>query len=108
MTMSERDRVLTKPFEDLWNDLWYKTNSDINRDKDMNISKDKFELLKKGIFIKKNEITVEYSLQKLVKNCKYKYVVDSMTTECTNNYSPIDYIDEDCFPNFSCSEWSRK
>jgi len=51
---------------------------------------------------------IAYPEDRKCENCKYKYIVDSMTTECTNNYSPIDYIDEDCFPNFSCSEWSRK
>jgi 8-oxo-dGTP pyrophosphatase MutT (NUDIX family) len=73
MTMDERNRILTKPFEELWNDLWYKTTGELNRDKDMNISKDKFELLKNGVFIKKNDIMVEYSLEKLIKKCKYSY-----------------------------------
>ena len=41
-------------------------------------------------------------------NCKFKYVVDSMCTECRCNESPIDYIDFDCFPFFSCSEWEPK
>ncbi len=73
MTLDERKRVLNTPFEELWNDLWYNTNKDINREKDMNISRDKFELLKKGVFIKKNDIMIEYNLQKMIKNCKYKY-----------------------------------
>ena len=41
-------------------------------------------------------------------DCKFKYVVDSMCTECRCNESPIDYIDFDCFPFFSCSEWKSK
>ena len=41
-------------------------------------------------------------------NCKFKYVVDSMCTECRCNESPIDYIDFDCFPVFSCREWKSK
>ena len=41
-------------------------------------------------------------------NCKFKYIVDSMCTECRCNESPIDYIDFDCFPFFSCSEWEPK
>ena len=41
-------------------------------------------------------------------NCKFKYVVDSMCTECRCNESPIDYIDFDCFSSFSCSEWEPK
>ena len=41
-------------------------------------------------------------------NCKFKYVVDSMCTECRCNESPIDYVDFDCFPFFSCREWKSK
>ena len=41
-------------------------------------------------------------------NCKFKYVVDSMTTECQHNDSPIDYVDLDCFPTFSCNVWESK
>ena len=41
-------------------------------------------------------------------NCKFKYVRDSMCTECRCNESPIDYIDFDCFPFFSCREWEAK
>jgi len=41
-------------------------------------------------------------------NCKFKYVVDSMTTECQHNDSPIDYVDLDCFPTFSCNNWESK
>jgi 8-oxo-dGTP pyrophosphatase MutT (NUDIX family) len=73
MTLDERKRVLNSTFEELWSDLWYHTNKDVNREKDMNIAKDKFELLKKGLFIKKNDIVHEYNLQKIIKNCKYKY-----------------------------------
>ncbi len=75
MTMDERKQIMTKSFEELWNDLWYQSNGEVNREKDMNISKDKFELLKSGIFIKKNDINIQYSLEKLMKNCKYKYNV---------------------------------
>ena len=42
------------------------------------------------------------------KNCKFKYVVDSMTEECRNDNSPIEYLDLECFPKFSCSEWELK
>ena len=41
-------------------------------------------------------------------NCKFKYVVDSMCTECRCNESPIDYIDFDCFPFFCCNKWKSK
>ena len=41
-------------------------------------------------------------------NCKYKYIVDSMTTKCRNDNSPIDYLDLDCFLFFSCTEWEQE
>lgn len=41
-------------------------------------------------------------------NCKFKYVVDSMCTECRCNESPIEYLDLDTFPFFGCSEWEPK
>ncbi len=73
MTMDERKRLIQLPFEQLWNELWYKNDNSINRDKEMNISNEKFNLLRNGLTIKKNEINIEYSLQKLIKNAKYKY-----------------------------------
>jgi hypothetical protein len=72
MTNEEKRRILHLSFEELWNDLWYKTPTYIQREKDMNIAKEKFELLKNGVFIKKNDITVEYSLQKMIQNNKQK------------------------------------
>ena len=52
--------------------------------------------------------TIEKYENRSCENCKFKYVVDSMCTECRCNESPIDYIDFDCFPFFSCSEWKSK
>ncbi len=73
MTMEERKRILTLPFQQLWDELWYITNNEINREKEMNISNEKFNLLKNGLIIKRNDINFEYSLQKIIKNAKYKY-----------------------------------
>ncbi len=73
MTMEERKRILTLPFQQLWTELWYITNNEINREKEMNISNEKFNLLKNGLIIKRNDINFEYSLQKIIKNAKYKY-----------------------------------
>ncbi len=73
MTMNERNRLLTLPFQQLWDELWYISDNEINREKEMNISNQKFNLLKNGLIIKKNEINFEYSLDKLIKNAKYKY-----------------------------------
>ncbi len=73
MTNDERNRLITLPFQQLWDELWYITDSEINREKEMNVSSQKFYLLKNGLTIKKNELNMEYSLQKLIKNAKYKY-----------------------------------
>ncbi len=73
MTMDERKRITTLPFQQLWSELWYTNDNDINREKEMNISCEKFNLLRNGYIIKRNDIYIEYSLQKLIKNAKYKY-----------------------------------
>ncbi len=73
MTMEERKRITTLPFQQLWDELWYITDNEINRDKEMNVSNEKFNLLRNGLTIKRNDINIEYSLQKLIKNAKYKY-----------------------------------
>lgn len=73
MTMEERKRITTLPFQQLWDELWYITDNEINREKEMNISNEKFNLLRNGLTIKKNDINIEYSLQKLIKISKYKY-----------------------------------
>ncbi len=73
MTMEERERILRLPFQKLWSELWYVTNNEINREKEMNVSNEKFNLLRNGINIKRNDINITYSLEKLIKNAKYKY-----------------------------------
>lgn len=47
-------------------------------------------------------------LSRTCESCKHKYIVDSMTTECRDNDSPIDYLDLECFPEFSCNKWEQK
>lgn len=62
----------------------------------------------------KLKLEVEYQrgrdsiLSRTCKSCKHKYIVDSMTTECRDNDSPIDYLDLECFPEFSCNKWEQK
>jgi 8-oxo-dGTP pyrophosphatase MutT (NUDIX family) len=73
MTMGERERILKLPFQKLWCELWYVTNNEINREKEMNVSNEKFNLLRNGITIRRNDINITYSLEKLIKNAKYKY-----------------------------------
>lgn len=70
-------------------------------------------LMYKKLLEKNKELSDQIALNNPFKNrscedCKFKYVVDSMCTECRCNESPIDYIDFDCFPLFSCSEWEPK
>jgi 8-oxo-dGTP pyrophosphatase MutT (NUDIX family) len=44
-----------------------------NREKDYQIAKEKFESLKKGIRISRNEMMMEYTLENLIKMSKYEY-----------------------------------
>ena len=76
---------------------------------------DFLKLLKKHPIFIENEVMINEAIKELedlenrsCENCKFKYVVDSMCTECRCNESPIDYIDFDCFPFFSCREWKSK
>ncbi len=75
MTMEEKRKVLSTPFNELWDDLWVcmENPNDPKHKTNMSIAKSKFELLKGGFFIKRNEIQMEYCLQKFVDQCKYKY-----------------------------------
>ena len=76
---------------------------------------DFLKLLKKHPIFIENEVMINEAIKELedlenrsCENCKFKYVVDSMCTECRCNESPIDYIDFDCFPFFSCNKWDAK
>ena len=76
---------------------------------------DFLKLLKKHPIFIENEVMINEAIKELedlenrsCDNCKFKYVVDSMCTECRCNESPIDYIDFDCFPFFSCRKWKSK
>ena len=44
---------------------------------------------------------------KTCESCKFKYVVDSMTTECRCNDSMVEYLDLDCYPDFGCNKWEE-
>ena len=60
LTVNEKERVLEKPFCELWAELW---GIKINKSTDMSISGDKFNKLKKGIHLKQSS----YSLSTLIK-----------------------------------------
>lgn len=69
ITINERDMIKNNIFDNLWNDLW--GNNSINSE--FNESKNKFNLLKKGILIKKNDINIHFSLDKLIDNTVYNF-----------------------------------
>ena len=76
MTNDERVRLMTIPFQTLWNELWHLTPETIhreNREKDYQIAREKFESLKTGLKIVRNEMLMEYTLERLIKMSKYEY-----------------------------------
>lgn len=69
ITIDERCMVRNNSFENLWTDLW--GNNSINSE--FIESKNKFNLIKKGICIKKNDINIHFSLDKLIDNVVYNF-----------------------------------
>ena len=68
-SIEEKKYVKEKKFEELWKDLWLIEDLTINKyKKDYNKSKEKFNLLKKGIY------------------CKYYYNIDILLKKSTKNY----------------------
>ena len=61
MTLDEKNKLLTMNFEELWSLLWGEYSNNQYRSEEMS-SKDKFELLKRGIKIRNNE----FSMQSLI------------------------------------------
>jgi 8-oxo-dGTP pyrophosphatase MutT (NUDIX family) len=66
MTDNEREYLRTKPFEDLWIHVWGSENKYYRHD--FEVSRDKFNSLKKGIINPKDGSTV--SLETLINGCK--------------------------------------
>ena len=71
ITNNERYMIQNNTFEELWQDLW--GEKIINNNNEFNESKEKFDLLKKGIIIKKNDINIFFSLSKLMKDVVYNF-----------------------------------
>ncbi len=71
ITIPEKQYILNNDFSVIWNDLWG-TNSN-NDSHEYKESKEKFDLLKKGYLIKKNDINFEISLDKLINDVTYQY-----------------------------------
>jgi len=71
ITIEERNMIKNNNFNTLWNDLWGdKAN---NMDTEYIDSKDKFSLLKNGFFLKKNEVNLYISLDKILQETVYNY-----------------------------------
>ena len=62
MTRTERNNIVYKDFDELWDMLWFKSKGKSNKNNinEYNISKDKFDRLKKGITINNTIITLKY------------------------------------------------
>jgi 8-oxo-dGTP pyrophosphatase MutT (NUDIX family) len=64
MSLDEKNKILTLPFETLWNEMWGNSNNLNNQFKNEELSsKKKFDLLKEGVIIE----NVNYTLDDLVK-----------------------------------------
>ena len=65
MSNDEKQKILNNEFNTLWKELWNDSKKNSNEYRD---SEYKFNLLKNGTFIKKNDINFKISLQYLIKN----------------------------------------
>ena len=64
ISIEEKELLLNNNFQDLWNMLWNDNKKKSNEYKE---SLHKFELLKKGIVVKKNDINININLRDLLK-----------------------------------------
>lgn len=69
ITITERKYILNNDFNVLWKNLW---GSEDNKS-EYKDALEKFNLLKEGFKVKKNEILIEINLNKLIENSVYKY-----------------------------------
>ena len=71
ITKEEKKLIKITNFDILWKDLW---GEEINNNNiEYKESKDKFNQLKNGLFIKKNEINLFFSLDKLINDSVYNF-----------------------------------
>ena len=71
ITEKEKELIKSKSFNYLWNDLWGATSNIDNTE--YKESMEKFNLLKKGFYLKKNEINIYVSLDIIIQNVTYHY-----------------------------------
>ena len=80
MTENERDRIMTSDFDTLWNDMWCRRDGEKSEctrsfSKEMRDSTEKFNMLKKGFYIKladSNDM-IMFNLDYITKNTSTKY-----------------------------------
>lgn len=70
MSNIEKEKILNHDFKFLWTELWNESKKNYNEYKD---SENKFNLLKSGTFIKKNDINIKTSLINLTKNSFFNF-----------------------------------
>ena len=75
MTEEERQGLSTHSFEKLWQDLWCKNLCDENKNfsKEFKEANEKFEMLKKGYYIKNNEEMTFFDISYILENTSSKY-----------------------------------
>lgn len=71
ITIDEKNMIKNNDFDVLWKELW---GNDINyNNNEYNDSKEKFNLLKNGFYIKKNEINIFVSVDILINDSIYNF-----------------------------------
>ncbi len=70
-TNDEREMLKTRDFDYLWSNLWG-SNASVNNN-EYKESKEKFNQLKTGYYIKKNEINIFVSIEKMINNTAFSF-----------------------------------
>jgi 8-oxo-dGTP pyrophosphatase MutT (NUDIX family) len=75
MTDNEREGLATKTFEVLWQDMWCKNITDESKtfSKEFKDANEKFQLLKKGYYIKSGEQIQFFDIKYIIDNTSSKY-----------------------------------
>jgi 8-oxo-dGTP pyrophosphatase MutT (NUDIX family) len=71
ITTVEKNLIINTKFEILWKSLWGEEN--VNNCNEYNESIQKFNLLKNGFYVKKNDINLYINLSKLINDSVYNY-----------------------------------
>jgi 8-oxo-dGTP pyrophosphatase MutT (NUDIX family) len=72
ITAKEKNLIKNTGFDILWKDLWGEEN--VNNCNEYNESIEKFNLLKNGFYVKKNDINLYVNFDKLINDSVYNYV----------------------------------